>query len=348
MLRTLSAAPVRALWLTSTHRAHLESNPAPLTGRLDIQMKSQPDRRLIMRATRWLVIAGLPFASAPGAVPEGIPAKIIVTMAHSYTHDVPILRTDDLVVIQGAEPKPVLRLTALRGDQAALEMFVLIDSSCEVGSRFTELLKFLAVQPLTTSIGVAYVRDGRMEVVERPTQDRNRVLGILGPPDGGGPSNPFVALKELTETWHSDASRRAVLMISNGIDPSADSGAENASAEAAIEAAQRARVTVYALYHPSADYATSDTSKVYWGRVQLSHVAAETGGEAYLLGPDPLPSFAPFLADIADHLRNQYLLEFLAEPAAGPGGLEEVTIKAKSGSIETVAPSRTWVLGPLR
>ena len=28
----------------------------------------------------------------------------------------------------------------------------------------------------------------------------------------------------------------------------------------------------------------------------------------------PLPSLTPFLTDIADHLVNQYLLEFLANP----------------------------------
>ena len=90
------------------------------------------------------------------------------------------------------------------------------------------------------------------------------------------------------------------------------------SAEAALEAAQRAGVTVYAIYHPSADYFASDPSKIYAGQVQLAHVADETGGEAYFLGFGPLPSLAPFLADMADHLANQYLLEFLPIPLTAP------------------------------
>ncbi len=65
-----------------------------------------------------------------------------------------------------------------------------------------------------------------------------------------------------------------------------------------LQAAQRAGVTVYVIYHPSADYLTTDSSKIYSGQVQLAHVADETGGEAYFLGFGPLPSLAPFLADM--------------------------------------------------
>ena len=50
---------------------------------------------------------------------------------------------------------------------------------------------------------------------------------------------------------------------------------QSSSAEAAIEAAQRAGVTVYAIYHPSADYLTSDFSKLYAGQIQLAHVAVK-------------------------------------------------------------------------
>ena len=105
---------------------------------------------------------------------------------------------------------------------------------------------------------------------------------------------------------------------------------QDPSAERAIEAAQRAGVTVYAIYHPSADYLRHDYSKIYSGQVQLAHVADETGGEAYFLGFGPLPSLAPFLADIADHLANQYLLEFLATPGDGTGALQQVTVKSKT------------------
>jgi hypothetical protein len=132
-------------------------------------------------------------------------------------------------------------------------------------------------------------------------------------------------------------------MISNGINPAATSNYQDGSAETALEAAQRAGVTVYVIYHPSADYLATDSSQIYSGQVQLSHVANETGGEAYFLGFGPLPSVAPFLADMADHLANQYRLLFLAKPGQEPGDLQPVTVKSKITDLEVMAPDRVWV-----
>jgi len=53
----------------------------------------------------------------------------------------------------------------------------------------------------------------------------------------------------------------------------------------------------------------------------------------------------PFLADIADHLANQYLLEFLASPSDRPGALQEVTVRSKFPNVELMAPSKAWVPG---
>jgi hypothetical protein len=88
---------------------------------------------------------------------------------------------------------------------------------------------------------------------------------------------------------------------------------------------------------------TADT--VISGQVQLAHLAVETGGEGYFLGFGPLPSLAPFLDDIAGHLANQYLLEFLATPGAGPGALEEVRVKSSIPYLELMVPNKVWVPG---
>jgi hypothetical protein len=132
-------------------------------------------------------------------------------------------------------------------------------------------------------------------------------------------------------------------MISNGIDPAATDERQNPSAEAAIQGAQRAGVTVYVIYHPGADYVSTDPSQLYLGQVYLAHVANETGGEAYFLSFGPLPSLGPFLADIADHLANQYLLQFLVRPANNDS-LQDVTVKGKVPGIDLMAPSRAGVL----
>lgn len=281
--------------------------------------------------------------------PPSAPAQVIVTTGHFYSRPAPLLTANDLTVTQDFDPLPITKLVPLRGDRGDLDVFLLVDncSNCEAGSQFEDLRKFINGQAAGTRVGVAYIQEGRLKVALNPTSDRKQAIEALNTPTGNKPVSPFVALAELIQNWKPDSSRHAVLMISNGIDPEASEGHQVASAEAAIEAAERAGVAVYAIYHPSADYATADFQKIYTGQVQLAHVAIETGGEAYFLGFGPLPSLVAFLSDIADHLANQYLIEFLARPGEA-SALEEITVKSKLEGVEIVAPNKAWIAVPAK
>ncbi len=299
------------------------------------------------RTAAWLAFACPLFLSAQTTAPAGAPAKMLVTAGHYYGHEPPVLTRDSLIVKQQFDPLPITNVVPLRGDRAGLELFLLVDncSNCEPGGKFEELRRFIGSQPATTAVGVAYIQDGFLKIAQNPTQDRERAIKALSAPTGSTASNPFSAVAELIRIWPQNSSRHAVLMISNGVDPGATDELQNPSAEAAIAAAQRAGVSVFAIYHPSADYVTSDFSKIYSGQVQLAHFANESGGEAYFLSFGPLPSLAPFLSDIADHLANQYLVEFLANPSQPPGELQSVTVKSTIKDLDLMAPDKVWIPG---
>ena len=292
-----------------------------------------------------LVLACLSVTAASTASHQAVRARMVLT-AGCYYHKPAVLTADDLIVMQGYKPLPTIALTPLRGVRADLKLYVLVDNSSnyEVGSRFEDLRNFFGSQPPTTSIGVAYIQDRNLLVAQKPTNDRSRAMAALNPPSGSKPANPFEPLADLIRHMDQDSSRRVVLMVSNGIDP-ATTGGSNASVEAVIEAAQRAGVTVYAIYHPSADYLTMDYSQSYLGQVQLAHLANETGGGAYFQGLEALPSFAPFLASIADHLANQYLVEFLTTDVT-PGTLQNVSVTSKIQDVYLMVPWRVWVPQP--
>ncbi len=279
--------------------------------------------------------------SHPAAV-----AQIVVTN-NCYYRDRPALTADDVIVTQDYKPRPITALLPLQGARADLELYVLVDSSSnwEIGEKLADLRQFLTSQPPTTSVGIAYIQDGRLEVAQKPTHDRERAIHVLHPPSGSTPSNPFRPLAELIEGWREDSSRHVVLMISNGIDPGATSGEQNDSVEIALQAAQRAGIAVYTMYHPAAEYLTTDSVTAYSGQIQLAHLATETGGAAYFQGLGPLPSFAPFLANMGDRLANQYLLEFMMNPETR-GTLQDVSVKSKSGGVYLSAPWRVWVPEP--
>ena len=290
------------------------------------------------------ILACSAFAFAQSTQPTGIPARVLVTIGHHYGHAPAVLTIQNFTLFEQYDQRPLVDLVPLRGDRAGLEIFLLVDncSSCEVGSKFDELAKFIRAQPPSTSFGVAYVQDGKLKVAENPTGNRERVIQALNPPAGSKPASPFGALADLINGWKQDSDRRVVVMISNGINPGGIDNREDPSTEAAIEAAQKAEVPIYAIYHPAADYLTNN-SKIYSGQLQLAHVGIETGGEAYFLSYGPLNSLAPFLADIGDHLANQYWLEFLAHPSEGQGRLETVSIHSELVDLEVIVPGRVWV-----
>jgi len=123
------------------------------------------------------------------------------------------------------------------------------------------------------------------------------------------------------------------LMISSGIDVFESSGGENIYADMALADAQRAGVIVHCIYTPSVGHAGHSPSLISWGQTYLSHLAEETGGEAYFTGVTPSPSFAPFLSDLAGHLDNQYRITFLAAPG---NGLQPVRITTSVRDVEFV------------
>jgi len=57
-------------------------------------------------------------------------------------------------------------------------------SNCEPGSKFEELSRFIISQPSMTTVGVAYIQNGRLQVAENPRTDHERALKALSIPAG--------------------------------------------------------------------------------------------------------------------------------------------------------------------
>lgn len=272
----------------------------------------------------------------------GVPVQIVVTVAHHHSGPSQAITKADLTVSERYEALPITKFTPLSSSD--LELFLLVDdcSNCELGPKLDELRGFIGSQSPATASGVAYIHNGEIQIVEKPTKDRDKTIQALTAPSGSVTANPFGALTDLIRNWPPNSPRRAVVMIANGINPTASDEFQNPFAEKAIETAERAGVIVYAIYNPSANFLSSDFSQIHSGQVLLSHVAYESGGEAYFLGPEPLPSLAPVLSDITEHLASQYLVEFLAQPGA-EAALHPITAKASLPNVEIMAPDMVWV-----
>lgn len=291
----------------------------------------------------WLVLTCSSVMAAPTTPYPEVVAQVIVTN-NCYYHHPSALTADDIIVTHQSKSLPIATLVPLRGLRTDLELYILVDSSSNwaPGNLLPDLRQFLTSQPPTTSIGVAYIQEGRLRIKQTPTPDRDGAFEALSAPSGSPPSNPFRPLAELIEGWHGKSFRRVVMMISDGIDPGAISGHQDTSVEAALQMAQRAGVTVYTIYHPGAGYLSLEYMAAYSGQVQLAHLAIETGGAAYFQGLGPSPSVSPFLANIADRLANQYLLQFVMN-GKNSGTLQDISVTSKSPDSYLSVPWKVWV-----
>jgi hypothetical protein len=291
-----------------------------------------------------LIFANSIAAFAETTQAEDVTAQMIVTAEYYHRDQAPAPTAADIIVSHESRALTITRLERLEDDRSPVQMFLLVDncSDFDPGSAADELREFIRSQPPGTTIGSAYIQDGRVGRVREPSQDRELLINSLTPPSGCSSAGPYVALSELINAWKQGVSRRIVILISNGIDPEVKPGYESDSAEAALEAAQRTGVIVYAIYHPSRHFGLNTSGIIHSGQVLLAHLAAETGGQAYFSGPGPLLSVAPFMSDIDAHLSHQYRLEFTLCPNESTGP-QTVRVRSTNLWFELAAPTRVWL-----
>jgi hypothetical protein len=193
---------------------------------------------------------------------------------------------------------------------------------------------------------VAYMQNGIARVAQDLTTDHTLVDKALRLPLGeaGANGSPYFSISDLVKRWPAGASRREVLMVSDGIDRYYGAGDwEDPYLNAAIEDAQRAGILVSALYTPGVGHFGHSYFQTYWGQLYMAKLAEETGGESYYIGMNGPPvSFAPYLDDARSRLTHQYLLTFLAKPPK-KAGLRPVKISTEVPHVDLVAASSVYV-----
>ena len=116
------------------------------------------------------------------------------------------LTREDVKVRQGKQPLLVTDWVPGRGSNAALQLFVLIDdtSDTSLGSQLDDLTTFITAQPATTWIGVGYMRNTSIEIVQNFTNDHALTAKALRLLSRSMPSVTMrISRRMLTETRFS-------------------------------------------------------------------------------------------------------------------------------------------------
>ncbi len=270
--------------------------------------------------------------------------SMIVTVETRRGKQVPVIHSNDVLVKQGNERRPVTGWEAFQGNNAALELYLLIDDflGFEFASQIQDVERFINEQPSTASVGVAYMRNGTVDVMQKPTRDHAAAAKSVRLPQPISSGSPYESVTELIKRWSAGAPRREIMMISPGFEPFGVTVINNPFVEEAVTAAQRAGILVFTAYAPAAGHWSHTWWRINWGLTYLSQIADETGAEAYgSAGVVPV-SFKPYFDDLTQRLQHQYQLTFVPKPQAS-SGMQSVSVRTEVPDVDLLAPDRVFV-----
>ena len=310
-------------------------------------MRAQHFMSTVLIAYTVLTLGSQAAKSREPAPAGTVPAHMVVTVEAHHGTEVPAIRREDVTVTQGRVRAQVTDWTLLQGEHAGLELFVLLDEAStptSLGPQLEDLRRFINSQLETTAIGVGYMRDGTVDIVQNFTSDHTQAAKALRLPLGnvGAMASPYLSIGDLIKRWPESKVRREMLVVSDGIDRFGGVGPANPYVDTAIEQAQRAGIVIHAIYATGVGHYGHTFWRFYWGQNYLSKMASETGGEAYFLGFETPVSFAPYLEDLTLRLTHQYLLTFLAK-CEKQTELQKVNLRTEVPNAELVAADRVYV-----
>jgi len=273
-----------------------------------------------------LTLGGLLASARSQAADQPPPVNMIVTVEPVNGASLPALKESDVIATQGGKRLRVTGMTACQGENAAMELFlVLDDASSPSGWRLDDLRRFINSQPATVSIGVGHMHNGFVEATAKLTLDHDLAAQSLRLPLGAGAASPYQALSDLIKHWQGHAERREVVLITSGIDPTGGNGPVNPYLDTAIADAQREGIIVYTIYIPGLGGASRNPYPLNSGQSFLEQLTTATGGRTYIPVSNRADSLGSVLDELAGLLEHQYRVTLV--PKSGDKvGLKDVKL----------------------
>lgn len=284
--------------------------------------------------------------SAQQSAAETVPVSMVVSVETRHGKDIPVVNNkEDVRVFEGRDRLRVTDWIPLQGNQADLELLVLIDekAGATVASQFDDVRRFMNAQPPTTAIAVGYLEYGTVRMAQNFTKDHDAAGKALRIPLGAvaGGSSPYLSITDVVKHWPESKSRHTIFVISDGIDP-LQPGITDSYLDQAIETAQQTGTQIYSIYASEAGHFGHTLWRINQGQNNLSELADKTGGESYIQGLSTPVSFGPFLDEFAERLNHQYLLTFLIKPDKKPS-YRHVRLETEVPNAELVTADRVYV-----
>jgi hypothetical protein len=327
------------------------------THRFQMNLKPRSLRILASAAGALFVLS----AAAPAAFAQ-TPTMLVLRAAPAKTKKgensgpmAPLVKEDIGEIKIGGKTAPVTGFDPLLKGPHTLQLMVLLDSMQMIGSspgQFDDLTQFFHDLPPNVVIGVGWMLQGKVKIVQPFTADRDLAAKALVPKtteeaastksDNG---NPYRCLADLAAHWPDGdpAKLRAVLMFTDGIIRNNSAGQDsqdqmNPDVEAAANNLQRSGIVPYPFFFM--DVVAPDPTRSEGGQLEgqqnFSQLDATTGGAGLYEGMFAPGSFSPLLNKLYTTLQSEAVVTVAAP--GGPGKTQRLDLKTNRDDIRLVGP----------
>jgi len=319
----------------------------------------------LIYAAGLLVYGGPTAQSQQNTAPSTVQVHMVITdAALREDAELPPLQKQDVKVKQGKNFLQVTQLIPAQGDNAPLQLMILIDDTLNtsLGNNLNDIKEFVSAQPASSLVGVGYMSNAGVNIVQTFTPDKELAVKAIRLPRGNFSTmdSSYLSLISLVKGWPQQNVRRVVLMVTDGIDrlrgerPQSSRLGPNygtvyhsmptisVDASSASETSQRYNVLVYSVYAVGVGRTGRSSWDLEVGLSGLSKLANETGGECFSLGTSQLVTFKPYLERFQKMLNSQYYLVFQAVPKK-KAGFQRVNVQTELSNSEILAPNNAWV-----
>jgi hypothetical protein len=282
-----------------------------------------------------------------------VPVRMTVTVRLlDKDKRMPDVSREDVIVRQDNHRLKVTGWRSARGGQAGLDLFILIDDTSDpsLGSQLDDLRAFINAQPQTTSVGVGYMRNATVQIVQNFTAEHSQAAKALRLPvaSSGAYGSPYLSVIDLMKRWPGHSNRREMIMVTDGIDRARGGPRYRGlsfitpDVDSASRVAQRTGTIIHTIFTRGVGRLGSNFWEITNGQNGIAKLSDETGGWSFYLGTQNSVSFQPYLDDLQSILDNQFLLDFQALPGK-KAGLQHVRLTTEVAGVELDSADSVWV-----
>lgn len=231
------------------------------------------------------------------------------------------LQVELLSVTENQKEQQILSIRSVTDAPLSLAILIQDDLTGSFNLQLRDLRNFIRQLPKGSRVMVAYLRGGSLEVRQRFTTNLEaaaKSLRIVTSSSSSAPRTPYDGVIDALNRFDAlPAGRRAILMVSDGLDLSQSGGgatpSESIDLDRAILQAQRKSVSVFPFYSPTVTTEDGRGQRVLFGQGSLQKIADETGGRAFFQGTGAPVNFDRFFRELNILLNRQFLLTYLSE-----------------------------------